>query len=63
MKNKYYVAYSWSGKLQSGFGNIDIETNSEVMTLEVVKKIKAEIIKQNGGGVSVTILNIMKMEA
>lgn len=59
---EYYVVYSWSKKLSSGYGNIDIKTETDKLSLDLIKDIKAEIIKQCGGEISVSIINIIKMD-
>lgn len=45
-----------------GYGNIDIKTETDKLSLDLIKDIKAEIIKQCGGEISVSIINIIKMD-
>lgn len=60
---EYYVAYSWSKENSSGFGRIDIKTDSDKLTLDVVKGIESEISNHCDNKFNIIILNIIRMDA
>ena len=59
---KYLVAYSWSKRTTSGFGNITVQADSDKLTSDTIAQIKDEICKQNGYGVTIIILNLIKLD-